>query len=107
MNFKNIIRIILPFCIFLSILLYSGRADSVLLFTIEYTLASMAIFLIKKKVYKQYLVGIYLSILGVQAASLFSSGQYLMPLALSNAAEVESLGIGEVIKVFLFLFYLL
>lgn len=30
-----------------------------------------------------------------------------MPLALSNAAEIESLGIGEVIKVFLFLFYLL
>ncbi len=27
-----------------------------------------------------------------------------MPLALSNAAEVESLGIGEVIKVFLFYF---
>lgn len=30
-----------------------------------------------------------------------------MPLALSNAAEIESLGIGEVIKVFLFLFCLL
>lgn len=100
MNFKNIIRIILPFCIFLSILLYSGRADSVLLFTIEYTLASMAIFLIKRKFISNILWGIYLSILGVQAASLFSSGQYLMPLALSNAAEVESLGIGEVIKVF-------
>ncbi|HHW0930728.1 TPA: LTA synthase family protein [Escherichia coli] len=100
MNFKNIIRIILPFCIFLSILLYSGRADSVLLFTIEYTLASMAIFLIKRKFISNILWGIYLSILGVQAASLFSSGQYLMPLALSNAAEVESLGIGEVINVF-------
>ncbi len=100
MNFKNIIRIILPFCIFLSILLYSGRADSVLLFTIEYTLASMAIFLIKRKFISNILWGIYLSILGVQAASLFSSGQYLVPLALSNAAEVESLGIGEVIKVF-------
>ncbi|WP_249544175.1 LTA synthase family protein [Escherichia coli] len=100
MNFKNIIRIILPFCIFLSILLYSGRADSVLLFTIEYTLASMAIFLIKRKFISNILWGIYLSILGVQAASLFSSGQYLMPLALSNAAEVELLGIGEVIKVF-------
>jgi len=100
MNFKNIIRIILPFFIFLSILLYSGRADSVLLFTIEYTLASMAIFLIKRKFISNILWGIYLSILGVQAASLFSSGQYLMPLALSNAAEVESLGIGEVIKVF-------
>ncbi|WP_250854736.1 LTA synthase family protein [Escherichia coli] len=100
MNFKNIIRIILPFRIFLSILLYSGRADSVLLFTIEYTLASMAIFLIKRKFISNILWGIYLSILGVQAASLFSSGQYLMPLALSNAAEVESLGIGEVIKVF-------
>lgn len=98
---------ILPFCIFLSILLYSGRVDCVFLFTIEYTFISVAIFLIKRKFVRNVLWGIYLSILGVQAASLFSSGQYLMPLALSNAAEIESLGIGEVIKVFLFLFYLL
>ncbi|MGC5983637.1 sulfatase-like hydrolase/transferase [Escherichia coli] len=101
----SIIRIILPFCIFLSILLYSGRADCVFLFTIEYTFTSVAIFLIKRKFISNILWGIYLSILGVQAASLFSSGQYLMPLALSNAAEIESLGIGEVIKV-LFVFIL-
>ncbi|TYY93091.1 arylsulfatase, partial [Escherichia coli] len=37
MNFIIIIRMILPFCIFLSILLYSGRVDSVFLFSIEYT----------------------------------------------------------------------
>lgn len=91
---------ILPFCIFLSILLYSGRVDSVFLFSIEYTFISVAIFLIKRKFVSNILWVIYLSILGVQAASLFSSGQYLMPLALSNAAEIESLGIGEVIKVF-------
>ncbi|HFM4973698.1 TPA: LTA synthase family protein, partial [Escherichia coli] len=100
MNFIIIIRMILPFCIFLSILLYSGRVDSVFLFSIEYTFISVAIFLIKRKFVSNILWVIYLSILGVQAASLFSSGQYLMPLALSNAAEIESLGIGEVIKVF-------
>ncbi|WP_240780242.1 MULTISPECIES: sulfatase-like hydrolase/transferase [unclassified Escherichia] len=100
MNFTNIIKIIPPFCIFLSILLYSGRTDCVFLFTIEYTLTSLAILLIKRKSISNILWGIYLSILGVQAASLFSSGQYLMPLALSNAAEVGSLGIGEIIKVF-------
>ncbi|MFN1382345.1 hypothetical protein [Escherichia coli] len=89
----------------MSILLYSGRADCVFLFTIEYTFTSVAISLIKRKFISNILWGIYLSILGVQAASLFSSGQYLMPLALSNAAEIESLGIGEVIKV-LFVFIL-
>lgn len=91
----------------MSILLYSGRVDSVFLFSIEYTFISVAIFLIKRKFVSNILWVIYLSILGVQAASLFSSGQYLMPLALSNAAEIESLGIGKVIKVFLFLFCLL
>lgn len=108
MNFMSIIRIILPFCIFLSALFYSGRADCVFLFTIEYTLTSVAIFLIKRTFVSNMLWGIYLSILGVQAASLFSSGQYLMPLALSNAAEIESLGIGEVIKVcFVFILFIL
>lgn len=108
MNFMCIIRIILPFCIFVSILLYSGRTDCVFIFTIEYTLTSVAIFLIKKKIVSNILWGGYLSILGVQAASLFSSGQYLMPLALSNAAEIESLGIGELIKVvFVFVLFII
>ena len=108
MNFMNAIRIILPFCIFLSVLLYTGRSDCVFLFTIEYTLTSVAIFLIKRKIVSNILWGGYLSILGVQAASLFSSGQYLMPLALSNAAEIESLGIGEVIKVvFIFVLFVI
>ncbi|VDA82576.1 hypothetical protein BANRA_01015 [Escherichia coli] len=30
-----------------------------------------------------------------------------MPLALSNAAEIESLGIGEVIKVFVFILFII
>ncbi|MCU6670150.1 sulfatase-like hydrolase/transferase [Enterobacteriaceae bacterium H4N4] len=100
MKLKN--PLFFSFCFalpFAAMLAYVGRLDLLSSFVIEFVFLCFANNFIRSDIVRRILWGAYFIILGVQAASLFSSGQYLMPLALSNSAEFGSLGISAFIKI--------
>ena len=109
MKFNSpLISIVSSILLYSLILAYADRFDLFYSFIIEFTFICIAFNFIKTISIRRILWATYFTILGVQASSLFSSGQYLMPLALSNSAEFESLGMTAFIKVVgIFVVYIL
>jgi arylsulfatase A-like enzyme len=93
---------------FAAMLAYVGRLDLISSFIIEFASVCIVNNFLRRDIARRVVWGAYYIILGVQAASVFSSGQYLMPLALSNSAEFGSLGISAFVKIVaVFVFFVL
>lgn len=84
------------------------RADLILSFLLEFVIVLFTLFFLSQYLLRRFIWVLYFCILGIQTASLFSTGQYLVPLALSNAAEFAALGMTSFIKTAtIFIFYVL
>ncbi len=77
---------------------YCERADLIPYFSLEFVVFLFSIYFLSQSFLRRFVWGLYFSVLGVQTASIFSTGQFLVPLALSNAAEFAALGIASFIK---------
>ena len=103
------------FTIFVSIILlqsavmyFCERADLILRFLLEFVIIVFSLLFLPQLFLRRFIWFLYFCILGIQTASIFSSGQYLVPLALSNAAEFAALGMASFIKTAtVFIFYVL
>lgn len=91
-----------------SLMVYSGQLGAIIPFVVEFSLFLFIISFISSNIIRNTIWILYFIVLGIQGASSFSTGQYLMPLALSNASEFAALGISSFVKtIVVFILYLL
>lgn len=87
---------------------FCERADLILSFLLEFVIIVFSLLFLPQHFLRRFIWFLYFCILGIQTASIFSTGQYLVPLALSNAAEFAALGMASFIKTAtVFIFYVL
>ncbi len=106
-NRTNIIVIFVSILLLQStVMFFCERADLILSFLLEFFIVLFSIIFLPQDLLRRLVWSFYFCILGIQTASIFSTGQYLVPLALSNAAEFAALGMSSFIKTAaVFIFY--
>ncbi|MCK7226910.1 LTA synthase family protein [Enterobacter asburiae] len=82
----------------LSFVLASNRADALLWICTEIICVYILIIQFKWKI-RVIVWVLYCLILGGQISSIFSSGSFIIPLTLTNAAEFSALGLSGVLKI--------
>lgn len=104
---KKIFFLLFPFLLTMSLslllLIYSNRIDLAIMLFIEAGII-YGISLSLNFGFRMLIWIIYVSILGIQVSSVFSSGYYIVPLTISNTREVGALG-KETILILLSIFF--
>lgn len=95
--FKKIISFYVPYILTMAFLLcfliYIGQIEKLSVSVVECFVFYCFLFVFKKKTTRSLVWALFMLILGAQMASLYTSGDFIIPLTLSNAGEFNTIGL--------------